>query len=303
VATNTPRAVFVTRETDYERLLAHHATRDQVRFFLKTRGQSMEDVGARHERFYQVLKDVRAVVPPDWRSTLVHRTDLDRFLFAPDDVVVAVGQDGLVANVAKYLDGQPVLGVNPDPTRYDGILVPVAPDRVARLLPSAAQGDVALQRRTMVEALLDDGQKLLGLNEIFVGHRSHQSARYDIEVAGQHEFQSSSGLIVSSGTGTTGWAHSLMDAMHVDLSLKPDENALAFFVREAFSSVATGTSIRAGKIDNSNPIRITSRMNDGGVIFADGIEHDFLGFDWGRVTQVSTSSRHLNLVMPDSPKR
>jgi NAD kinase len=291
--------VFVTRETDYEHLIARHATRDQVRFFLKTRGQDVGEVEARHTRFHEVMARVRAEVPADWRATVVRRADLDRFLFAPDDIVVAVGQDGLVANVAKYLDGQPVLGVNPDPARYDGILVPLKPDAVARLLRPAAHGDVALQRRTMIEAALDDGQKLLGLNEIFIGHHSHQSARYDIEVAGQREAQSSSGLIVSSGTGATGWARSLMEAMHVPVALKPDEEALAYFVREAFPSVATGTSIRAGKIGKNDPVRVTSRMNEGGVIFADGIEQDYLGFDWGRIIQVSVSSRRLNLVLPN----
>src|SRR5262249_51097207 len=150
-----------------------------------------------------------------------------------------------------------------------------------------AHGDVALQHRTMVEAVLDDGQKLLGLNEIFVGHHSHQSARYDIEVGGKHEAQSSSGLIVSSGTGATGWARSLVEAMAAPTALAPEEDALAYFVREAFPSVATGTSIRAGKIGKGEPVRVTSRMNDGGVIFADGIEQDHLGFDWGRKIQVS----------------
>jgi NAD kinase len=298
MSTTAPRAVFVTRETDYELLLARHATREQVRFFLKTRGQDLADVEARHARFYETLKEARAAVPPDWRSTLIRRGDLDRFLFAADDLIVAVGQDGLVANVAKYLDGQPVLGVNPDPSLYDGILVPLRADRIARLLPPAARGEVGLQHRTMVEAQLDDGQRLLGLNEIFVGHRSHQSARYDIEIGGKHEAQSSSGLIVSSGTGATGWARSLMESMHVPLALAPDEQALAYFVREAFPSVATGTSIRAGKIGQGTPIHVTSRMNDGGVIFADGIEQDHLNFDWGRMTDVSIAKRRLNLVLP-----
>lgn len=297
MATLAPRAVLVARETDFELLLARHATRDQVRFFLKTRGQDIEAIEARHKHFYSVLKEVRAAVPADWRSTMVRRNDLDRFIFSPEDVIVAVGQDGLVANVAKYLDGQPVMGVNPDPGLYDGILVPLAPDRVARLLPPAAHGGVALQRRTMVEAQLDDGQRLLGLNEVFIGHRSHQSARYDVEVGGKRETQSSSGLIVASGTGATGWARSLMEAMKAPVPLAPDEQALAFFVREAFPSISTGTSIRLGKIDNSNPIRVTSRMNEGGVIFADGIETDHIGFDWGRIIQVSVSLRRLNLVI------
>jgi len=298
MSTIAPRAVFVTRETEYELLLARHATREQVRFFLKMHGQDVAEVEARHARFYETLKQARAAVPPDWRSTLIRRGDLDRFLFAPDDVVVAVGQDGLVANVAKYLDGQPVLGVNPDPSLYDGILVPLAAERVAKLLAPAARGEVAVQHRTMVETQLDDGQRLLGLNEIFVGHRSHQSARYDIEIGGKRESQSSSGLIVSSGTGATGWARSLMESMHVPLTLKPDEQALAYFVREAFPSVATGTAIRAGKIDQGTPIHVTSRMNEGGVIFADGIEQDHLNFDWGRMTELAIAKRRLNLVQP-----
>ncbi len=127
MATNAPRAVFVTRETDYERLLARHATREQARFFLETRGQQLAEVKARHERFVDVLRQARTAVPAEWRQALVRRVDFDRFLFGPEDVVVAVGQDGLVANVAKYLDGQPVLGVNPAPDLYDGVLARIAP--------------------------------------------------------------------------------------------------------------------------------------------------------------------------------
>lgn len=206
MAANRPRAVFVTRETDYELLIAHHATRGQARFFLETRGQRLEDVEARHDRFHAVLGTARASVPADWRQTLVSRADLNRFLFAPDDVIVAVGQDGLVANVAKYLNGQPVLGVNPAPDLYDGVLVRIGTGRLARLLVASAAGDVDMESRTMVQAELGEGETLLALNEIFVGHRSHQSARYRIEAEGEAEDHSSSGLIVASGTGATGWA-------------------------------------------------------------------------------------------------
>ncbi len=180
MSTTAPRAVFVTRDTDYELLLARHATREQVRFFLETRGQDLADVEARHARFYDTLKQARAAVPPDWRSTAIRRGDLDRFLFAADDVVVAVGQDGLVANVAKYLDGQPVLGVNPDPSLYDGILVPLRADRLGKLLPAAAHGDTALEHRTMVEAQLDDGQRQLGR---LAGRRHHGDHR---QALGRH---------------------------------------------------------------------------------------------------------------------
>ncbi|CDX46441.1 conserved hypothetical protein [Mesorhizobium sp. ORS 3359] len=296
MAANRPRAVFVTRETDYELLIAHHATRGQARFFLETRGQRLEDVEARHDRFHAVLGTARASVPADWRQTLVSRADLNRFLFAPDDVIVAVGQDGLVANVAKYLNGQPVLGVNPAPDLYDGVLVRIGAGRLARLLVASVAGDVDMESRTMVQAELGEGEMLLALNEIFVGHRSHQSARYRIEAEGEAEDHSSSGLIVASGTGATGWARSIMEATHLELSLGREEHAVGFWVREPFPSIATATKLRAGKI-TEKPLFITSRMNEGGVIFADGIEQDFIAFDWGRQVRLSPASRVLRLVI------
>ena len=203
MAALTPRAVFVTRETDYELLIARHATRGQARFFLESRGQGLAAVEARHERFHAVLAQARAAVPGEWRQALVRRADLDRFLFAGDDVVVAVGQDGLIANVAKYLGEQPVIGVNPAPDLYDGVLARNPVERLARLLPASVAGDVAIERRTMVQAVIDGTERLFALNEIFVGHRSHQSARYRIEAGSEAEEHSSSGLIVASGTGAT----------------------------------------------------------------------------------------------------
>ena len=299
MAALAPRAVFVTRETDYELLIARHATRGQARFFLESRGQGLAEVEARHDRFHAVLARARATVPGEWRQASVRRADLDRFLFGPDDVVVAVGQDGLIANVAKYLDDQPVIGINPAPDLYDGVLVRNRVEGLGRLLPASVAGAVAIERRTMVQAVLDGGERLFALNEIFVGHRGHQSARYRIEAPGEGgvaaEEQSSSGLIVASGTGATGWARSIAEATALGLPLAPEERAVGYWVREPFPSVATATRLRAGKLTDADLV-VTSRMNEGGVVFADGIEHDFLGFGWGRQVRLSPAARTLHLV-------
>ena len=296
MATLKPRAVLVTRETDYERLLAVHATREQARFFLRTRGQDLDVLAARHEAFGETVRQVRLAVPDDWRVAKVLRADLDRFLFSPEDVVLAVGQDGLVANLAKYLTGQPVLGVNPAPDLNEGVLVPLRADQVGRLLPATAAGAAVVEARTMARATLDDGQVLQALNEIFVGHRSHQSARYEIAIDGERERQSSSGVIVSTGTGATGWARSIMTATGHAVPLKPVDRRLAYFVREPWPSVATGASIAHGAVDARRTLAITSQMNDGGVIFADGIEQDHLDFGWGRTVTVAIAAQTFNLV-------
>jgi NAD kinase len=296
MSTLPPRAVVVTRETDYERLLAAHATREQAKFFLSARGQDIDVLQHQHEAFVAAVHAVRVALPTDWRVARVGRADLDRFLFGPEDVVLAVGQDGLVANLAKYLAGQPVLGVNPAPELYEGVLVPLAADKVARLAPAAAAAAATLERRTMVSAALDDGQKLTALNEVFIGHASHQSARYVITYAGQSERQSSSGLIVSTGTGVTGWARSIMTATNRSVDLTPTDPAFVFFVREAWPSVASGATITAGKLLEGQSLAVTSNLGDGGVVFADGVEQDRLPFGWGRTVTVSLAPNTLNLV-------
>lgn len=295
----SPRVVMVTRETEYELLLARHATRGQAAFFLRDRGRNIEQVEQRHQQHYAALHKVMAATPTEWRRNLVRRHELDRFLFEPADLVIAVGQDGLVANTAKYLDGQHMIGVNPDTALYDGILVPFSAEQAGATLRAAMQHDVEVQYRTMAQVQLDDGQQLYALNELFIGHHSHQSARYLIRTRDQQEHHSSSGVIVTTGTGATGWARSIHCERHDKLKLPaPEDERLAFYVREAFPSVATGTHLTAGLIGKGQALEIQSELNEGGVIFGDGIEADYLSFNWGMRAAFSVAPAKLALVLP-----
>ena len=302
MSTHQPRVVVVTRRSELELLLARHGTREQVRFFLAGRGLALEDVERRRDDLDAACRAVAAAIPGAWRRANVLREDLDRFLFAPEDVVVVVGQDGLVANVAKYVDGQIVLGFNPAPDAYEGVLVPHRPDAARELVRAAGAGELACEARTMVEARLDDGQRLFALNEVFVGHRSHQSARYTITHDAKSERQSSSGVVVATGTGASGWARSIHRERARPPALPaPAEKRLAFFVREAWPSVATGASITSGVLQPGEELRIVSEMGDDGVVFGDGIESDRLAFEYGRALTVACASRSLRFVPGAEP--
>jgi hypothetical protein len=228
----------------------------------------------------------------------VSREELDRFLFEPEDIIVAVGQDGLVANVSKYLLGQPVIGINPSPDRYPGVLVPHHSEKAGALMVASASGQAQIQARRMVEAHLDDGQVLLALNEVFIGHVSHQSARYRLQWNGQEERQSSSGLIVTSGTGATGWARSIHQERHSRIKLpEPTESAAAFFVREAWPSPTSGTALTEGRLEGSDGLVVISEMDNGGAAFGDGIEADRIALLWGQRLEIGVAETCLNMVI------
>jgi hypothetical protein len=294
----TPRAVVVRRPTEFDELIARHGTLGQAAFFLSTRGRHIEEVEERHQRQLAAVAAVTASLPLAWRRGMVERSDLPRFLFSPEDLIIVVGQDGLVANVAKYLSGQPVIGVNPDPDRNPGVLVPFSPQAAAELLQNVPDPRLLpVQVRTMVQADLDDGQSLLALNEVFVGPISHQTARYTLTLAdGKSERQASSGVIVSTGTGATGWCRSISLERHSNLRLPdPAEERLTWFVREAWPSPATGTELTEGSLDAQTSLYL-SVESDRLVVFGDGVESDFVVASWGQRIQVHKSSLKLRLV-------
>ncbi len=292
-----PRVVLVHRLTELDKLRARHGTRGQVEFFLRQRGRDLGHVDGRHDAVTEAVAQVGASIPADWRRGAVERGDLDRFLFAAEDIVVVVGQDGLVANVAKYLDGQPVIGIDPDPGRNPGVLVSHPVSAAAGLLRSVVSGTASIVARAMVRGTLDDGQHLDALNEVYVGHPSHQSARYVVtDPGGRSERQSSSGVIVSTGTGATGWGASIARERGLADALPgPCEASLAWFAREAWPSSTTGTELTQGRLGRADQLQI-SVESEVLVVFGDGIEADRLQPSWGQRVSIAMSPRSLHLV-------
>ncbi|GAA1936848.1 NAD(+)/NADH kinase [Kitasatospora viridis] len=301
--TLAPRAVLVHRRTDYQDLLARHGSRGQAAFFLAGRDRSLDELEDRHHRTLAALARAAGAVPAGWRHSRVERDDLDRFLFGPQDVVVVVGQDGLVANVAKYLSGQPVIGIDPDPGRNAGVLVRHRPGDAAELLHAAtaaragAAGTVPLTEHTMVEAVADDTQRLLALNEIYIGQRTHQTARYRLAApGGSAEDQASSGVLVCTGTGATGWCRSTWLERRSTLRLpEPTAPALGWFVREAWPSPVTGTSQVQGVLDTAEQLSLTVE-SDQLVAFGDGMESDALQLSRGQTVRLRVAGERLRLL-------
>ncbi|MEU6857446.1 hypothetical protein AB0B28_01015 [Glycomyces sp. NPDC046736] len=296
-ATLAPRVVVVSRRSELDELLVRHGTRPAAEHFLRERGRDLDEVSARHEALQQALTAVDAAVPADWRRGRVDREDLPRFLFGPEDLVVAVGQDGLVANLAKYLSGQPVVGVDPEPGR--GVLMRFGANGIGSVLKAAAGGAAPVRRLAMVTARLDDGQELAGLNEVYAGHATHQSARYRLfDASGRQERQSSSGVLVGTGTGATGWTASIAADRGWKGALPgPEEPALSWFVREAWPSPSTGATLTAGRLEAGQELRMVCE-SERLVVFADGVEADRLTVTWGQQVVFGLAQQRLHLVVP-----
>ena len=303
------KIVVVKKRTPLEELLVRHGTTSQVRFYLESRGESYSFYKDADEAYRGGLSSTLKSIPSSLKSQVIDKGDLATFQFSNRDLVVVVGDPGLFVNVAKYTREQPIITVNPDQQRFNDIFTSCIPQHFDGLLKKVLNEEAGYERLTLAEATLEDGQKLLALNEFFIGRKTHVSARYQIEYGGKRERQSSSGLIVLTGTGSTGWFTSIMLGayelarkrssnveMEEDLDPKEinflrDSNYLMFAVREPFPSKVTGTNIVYGKVTDSYRLKVTSNMPEEGVIFSDGIESDFIEFNAGHTVTIAPAKQ------------
>lgn len=303
------KVVLVTRKTRLEELVAKYHTLGQARFYLEHLGADFTDYVEENLAYSRSLHQVCEVLRGWGRHQVLDRALVPNFVFARDDIVVALGQDGLVANTMKYLEGQPLIGVNPEPNRWDGLLLPFEPDHLGELLKDVAQDRRPTKAVTMAQARLSDGQTLRAVNDLFIGPRTHTSALYDIALGKRGEQQSSSGVIVSTGLGSTAWLKSVMtgsmalaaaSGARTGGEYKPmswDAQQLTFAVREPFPTRRSQATLVYGQVTKSRPLVLRSRMPEHGVIFSDGMEADFLRFTAGVEVTVSVAQTQGVLVV------
>lgn len=304
------KIVLVVRQTRLDDLVARFNTVDQARFYVEHLGADFSDYLLEDRTYKAAVRAAEALLSRQGRLQVVPRSFVPNFIFGPKDTVVALGQDGLVANVMKYLHGQPLLGVNPDPNRWEGVLLPFRVADLDAVLPEVFATKRPLKPVSIAEARLNTGQTIRGVNDLFIGPRSHVSARYRIGIGDHAENQSSSGIIVSTGLGSTGWLRSILTGaagIASGLSGRPlkigerrsigwDSDFLYFSVREPWPSTTTTAEITFGKITAALPLTVVSHMPENGVIFSDGIESDFLHFNSGTEVTVTLASDKGYLV-------
>jgi NAD kinase len=303
---NQYRFVLVSRKTRLQELVERFNTWPQAKFYLEHNQVDGQDYFDENAQYQQCLVEAEQALKALGRFQLLERSFLPNYQFSPDDIVVVIGQDGLVANTLKYLNGQPVIAINPDPKRWDGRLLPFEMGQLDSVVKRVMTDSMADKTITFAEASTNDGQRMLAVNDLFIGPQSHTSARYNLSWSDKTEMQSSSGVIISTGFGSTGWLQSILAGAHGVVGGRSeaeingfgwDKQRLQFAVREPFPSNTTGTELVFGQVQGAEKLTLESFMPENGVVFSDGIQGDYLAFNSGCIVTVGVSGTVGRLVV------
>lgn len=217
------KVVVVTRKTRLDEVIVRFNTLDQAKFYIGNMGTDFSDYQIEDLAYKLSVSTVEQELQKIGRVQMVDRAYVPNFIFGKNDIVVVVGQDGLVANTLKYLDKQPVVAINPDPRRWDGVLLPFEVKNAGSIVKDLLRGKRHRREITFAKVDTNDGQFMYGVNDLFIGPKSHTSARYIIDVDNKKEQQSSSGIIVSTGLGSTGWLRSIVAGANGVTNQAPSE--------------------------------------------------------------------------------
>ncbi len=127
------------------------------------------------------------------------------------DFVISIGGDGTALSASHFLVDKPLLAVNSDPEKSEGALTTLTIDDLEKKLEEIKSGKFKVEKLERIEVEINGKlQNPLALNEVFIANeKAYLISKYKIRLKRDGNFfeeeQKSSGLIFSTGTGSTAW--------------------------------------------------------------------------------------------------
>lgn len=198
------------------------------------------------------------------------------------DLIIAVGGDGTGIKALHFVKNTPFLLMNADISASEGALAQCNRFNFEEKLKLFKEGKYGIEEWTRLKTTVDGKELPPAVNEVFVGAKvSYLTSRYFIN----GEEHKSSGLIVSTGTGSTAWYSSCGG--------KPfPKNAKygKFIVREPYQ----GTLKKSKLLDGQTPVSVRSKMFDG-IVAIDAIQE--FKVDRGASIEIDVSGSPARMVV------
>jgi NAD+ kinase len=204
----------------YEKRARLDLSEKELRDELMSRGSDYDGLQLRHEKHTNSLKVIKEILSREGIELRVK----ERETYTKDDVtwsdaVLTAGGDGTFLYGASLVNdsSKPVIGINTDPARSEGVLCvrarkPFKQRSISHIMEQILRGNFDWTCRHRIKVTLDDvAIPYFALNEVFIGEKDPtRTAYYELLLdSGEREKQKSSGLVVYTGSGSSAWVHNI----------------------------------------------------------------------------------------------
>jgi len=163
-----------------------------------------KDEGSKDDESCRMIKEEGFEVVYAWKNTL-SKKELEGV-----DFVISIGGDGTALSASHYLEDKPLLAVNSRPGKSEGVLTIISIGDLNQKLKEIKKKGFELEELERIKVSINGKDVgMLALNDVFIANeRAYLISKYKLKMDGQEEEQRSSGLIFSTGTGSTAWFRS-----------------------------------------------------------------------------------------------
>ncbi len=247
-------------------------TEDKLKEFYKKENLNVERIFESHKRQKENLERIKNLIIG---ATIVNRDGLNKYIINNYDLIIAVGGDNHFQYVSHFLENTPILGINSDPSRSDGALMMVSSEELEKILPNILRDYFEIENWTRLKISIDNKEiDELAISEIFIGEeRRFNMSRNIIKVNGKSEEQKSSGLIIATGVGSTGWYNSACRYLFQegDIFSKSLKEA-RFLLTEPHNGRLSSLKMTNGSIGEDEEIEIISLSDSSAYISIDSLK-------------------------------
>ena len=292
---NISNIVIVPKMSKYELdMYIYKLTPGELLVKYKQEGVDEKRILESHERQKQSLKELKRFFG---EKQFVPRDELTREIAAKADMVIALGGDNHFQYVSHFLDNSGlIMGINSDPLRSEGNLIYLTTSDFENVLKKMQQGDFYMERWTRLEVQLNGEVLELATSELFLGEKERKyMSRHILTIRERTEEQKSSGLLVATGAGSTGWYDSACRYLYPDGNWFSGTAGIArFLVTEPFHGKLSGYSVLEGVLEAGDELIVRSLNDSAGILSIDSLEE--YEFNRGASASIQISDKPLRVV-------
>ncbi len=243
-----------------------------------------------HETHYNSVERIEKALEErdiDYKEVAPRQLDEEDY-----DLAIIAGGDGTVLDTHPYINDALTMTVNTDPERSDGALHNFNMENFEEGLDKILQDQHYVENWTRIKAEFDS-KTMLALNELYIGPDSTGGvSEYRLQTEELEESHRNSGMIVSSGRGSTGWYKNIYRDLHGEEKTYGPESENLYYI--SWQNMDE-TEAAQGVIQEEESLTIKSEMNYDGKIKFDGNRRP-VEFPRGREVEIKTGKPLKTLV-------
>lgn len=300
-------AVAVKR-TKWERDLIRFGSEEETRKIYSLQDSAYDRVYGSHMRQIAALEQLKSALPHSdffYREELEQLSELEKSRY---DGLISLGGDNHFIYIAMFAGSMPLIGINSDPMTSQGALIYFHCDDFLESLERSRHKESPTQAFDIehwstigCDLVYSDGtivQTGPSISEISIRNDFPDAmSRYLIRIdTGDLEEQKSSGLLLATGAGSTGWYRNALPAEVLESGDATFSRDAAFFRAVAREAGHRGRSYKNAynEVAEGHSLEVISEME--GIITIDCHPERSFPFPPGCLARFFLSQQRLNVV-------